>query len=66
MLFNNIEKAKSEFLWTDETVLEFAIVAQRGSYGDYYRLRKIGDKLKRFKDIKMGLWPRKCCDCEGR
>ena len=63
LVFRNLEDAPKEFEWTDETALEFAIVAQRGSWGDYYGLRAIGDKLKGFKDIKTGKWPRKSCDC---
>lgn len=63
MKFTNLKDAPQEFKWTDETALEFAIIAQRGSWGDYYGLRAIGDKLKRFKEIKTGKWPRKSCDC---
>jgi hypothetical protein len=40
-----------EFKWTDELVLQFTKVSQSGSYGDYSRLKKIKDKLQRFKEL---------------
>ena len=40
-----------EFKWTDELVLQFTKVSQSGPYGDYSGLKKIKDKLQRFKEL---------------
>lgn len=46
---------KKKFVWTDELVLDFAIVSQRGQYGLYEGAKTIKDKLKIFKMAKSKL-----------
>lgn len=41
----------AKFKWTDELAIEFARVATNGPYGEYRGLRKIKEKLEKFKEI---------------
>ena len=50
------------FIWTDELVMEFFKVATMGSYGDYKGLRKLDDKLGRFKELKTS----QICDIDEK
>lgn len=50
---NQLNPMNEVFIWTDELVMEFVKVATMGSYGDYTGLKKLDDKLERFKELKI-------------
>lgn len=50
------------FIWTDKLVMEFVKVSTMGSYGDYTGLKKLDEKLERFKELKAS----QICDIDEK
>ena len=59
---NQDNSHNTQFEWTDDLVKEFARVYSLGSYGEYRGLKKLDDKLERFKELKTS----QICDIDEK